>query len=150
MGTVPRLDGYQLTGIYKLMRSHILCCCMLSLISSLSKATAIDTKVNLVAPTTPNQLEDSFPDLPTDAFRVSGDYRGAELPAIACIMVCISARRELALLDFREDCPLPSSGLPLRGESKGHDHAALDHVHDHPYGQGDDDPQLVPNFAVRS
>ena len=76
---------------------------------SLSKAAALpflistNTNLNLVAPTATN-LSDSWPNLPNEDFDYSARYHGAALPDIACVMVCVFAMRELALLpDFSDE-----------------------------------------------
>ena len=97
--------------MHKLMHSHLSYCCILFCILSLSHATAIpfhtstDTNPDLVAPTATNVSFD-FPDLPDDNFHVSVEFqRGAVLPAIAFVMVAVTAMSELALLDFGDACP---------------------------------------------
>ncbi|CAD6587519.1 MAG: hypothetical protein ASARMPREDX12_002920 [Alectoria sarmentosa] len=92
--------------MHELMRSCLEYCHILFCLSSLSNAATLpslistntNTNVNLVAPTATNLTIGIAPDFPNDEFECYPDYGGPLLPDIPCIMVCVFAMRELALL----------------------------------------------------
>ena len=100
--------------VYELMHSSLRHYYVLFCILSLSKSAAlpalvsINANLDLLTPTGTN-LSDMLPDLPTKDFQYIALYRGSVLPDIACMMVCVFAMRELALL--------PDFGARLSGKT---------------------------------
>ena len=97
--------------MHDLLRSYLRYCHVLFCLCSLSEAAALppfdltNTNLNLIAPTATN-LSDMWPNLPTKDFHYAVHYYGADLPEVACMMVCVYAMRELALLpDFSDKYP---------------------------------------------
>lgn len=74
----------------------------LSEAAALPSLISTNTILNLIAPTAIN-LSDMWPNLPNEDFGYSARYHGAALPDVPCMMVCVYAMRELALLpDFSD------------------------------------------------
>ncbi len=85
--------------------------CLISLFNALTLPSLIstDTNLNLIASTDINHLTAGIaPDLPNHGFEYSSRYSGRLLLDILCMMVCVFAMRELALLPtFYGDYKIP-------------------------------------------
>lgn len=92
---------YNLLRLYPRYWYVLFCMFPLSKEAALPPRISTNTNLNLIAPTATNLSDTWGPDLPNDDFDYSARYYGAALPDIACMMVCVFAMRELALLpDF--------------------------------------------------
>lgn len=101
--------------MYELLRSCLPYCLILVYFLSPSTNAATlpsliptNTKLNLIVPTGTNLTAGIAPDLPNDVFGYTSEYGGPLLPDIPCMMVCVFAMRELALLPgFLRDHEIP-------------------------------------------
>ena len=85
--------------------------CLISVIYALTLPSldSTDTNLNVIASTDTNHLTAGLaPDLPNHEFDYTSKYSGRLLPDIPCMMVCVFAMRELALLsNFNGGCEIP-------------------------------------------